>query len=179
MSNGINLLGKRNQVAVTPAARRLWRVRLIAIWALFGISGLSIILFLLIALSPLPSLLQQEKKALLTLSSQHQEIAKLLFLQDRLQTTSKIIAKRSDFDAKLQAVQNQMPPGIEITAMSIDSEGITVTVSSPSLSLLDTFTNNLLQNVEEKRDFSEVVMSKLLTNQQKNTFSMTMSLSSL
>lgn len=179
MSNGINLLGKKNQAAVSPAARKLWRMRLVAIWSLFVISGFSIILFLLIALSPLPALLQQEKSALATLASHHQEVAKVLFLQDRLQTTSQIIAKRPSFDAKLQAVQDLMPAGIDITEMSIDQKGITVTVSSSSLLLLDTFTNNLLASVDAKKDFSEVVMGKLFINPQRNVFSMTVSLTTL
>lgn len=179
MNNGINLLGKKNQAPISPGLRKLITLRLIAVWSLFGIAGFSIILFLLISLSPLPALIQQEKTALFTMSAHHQDVAKLLFVQDRLKTSSQILVKRPSFYEKLRAVQERMPNEVTITELSIDTEVIVVTVSSPSLPFLDTFTNNLLEAAANKEDFSEVVMTKLFTNEQTNTFTMTVSLTTL
>ena len=82
MSKGINLLGAEQQISAKMGigSRKLKILRAVAVWMLFGISGASIALFLFIALSPLPTVQQEEQKVLATLSEHHPDIAKLLLI---------------------------------------------------------------------------------------------------
>lgn len=173
MNSRINLLPTKKQAPSTAATRRAGRVRLFAMVMLFGVSAASIILFLLIALSPLPTLQQQERNAIATLSQYRTDIAKLLLVNDRLRSSATLLEKRKDFDKALEAIRSRMPDGVTITEMNMTRESVSVTVASESLSRIDTFLNNLTSAVADKKDFKHVTMSKLLVDEQKDVFTVT------
>jgi Tfp pilus assembly protein PilN len=173
MNSRINLLPSKKQAPSTAATRRAGRVRLFAMLLLFGVSAASIVLFLLIALSPLPTLQQQERNAIATLSQYRTDIAKLLLVTDRLRASDKLLAKRKDFASALQAVQSRMPDGVTITEINMTRDTVSVTVTSTSLSLIDTFLNSLVNAQVAKKDFKDVSMSKLMVDEAKDAFTVT------
>lgn len=181
MSKGINLLGAEQQLSakIGLGSRRLKRLRAVAVWFLFGISGASIVLFLLIALSPLPAVQEQERQALATLSQYHPDVAKLLLINDRIKESEIILAKRSKFDQTLEKIKNKMPPEASITGMTLNSNEILITVTSSSLVALDTFLNNLITATEEKQDFSKVTLTRFFNNESLQTYTLTISVVSL
>ena len=65
MSNNINLIGDKNRKVVSPLVKHATVLRFFAMTFLFSVSVSSMILFLLIAFSPLPALQQQEQKQLI------------------------------------------------------------------------------------------------------------------
>jgi Tfp pilus assembly protein PilN len=173
MSKGINLVGSEKQISVKIGSKKIKLLRMISLSLLFGVSGLSIILFLLIALSPLPSLQKQEQSALQTLSQYHPDIAKHMLVEERLKNSEIILAKRSVFDQTLIKIKNKLPPDATITGITMNSGEISLTVTSTSLVVLDTFLNNLITAAEQKEDFSKVILSKLTTSEGGNTYSLT------
>src|SRR5690348_625617 len=111
MNSGINLLGNKKQIPVSPAVKKLRLIRGIAISILSLVAFCSMVLFLLIAFSPLPKLQKQEQDASQTMSQYHVDVAKLDLVNDRLGTTAEIINKRNNYDQVLAAVRSQMPIG--------------------------------------------------------------------
>jgi Tfp pilus assembly protein PilN len=175
-SKGINLLGDKKQISLTPAIKKLYTLRLIAVGLLFTVSAVSIMLFLLIALSPLPGLQKQEQEALRILSEHHPDMAKFYLVNERLKASNVILEKRRNFDKTFETVEKQMPSGLSITALTIRDKDMSITVTSGSLSSLDKFLNNLSVLVEESEDFSNATLTNFIVNQQQNTFSLTVSL---
>lgn len=179
MSKGINLLGNEKQISAKPASKRLNLLRTVAIGLLFSISAVSITFFILILLSPLPALKKQEEGALATLSQSHPDVAKLLFIDDRLKSSKAIITKRINFDESLDKVLKKMPGGIAITALTMNKETVSITVTSSSLANLDTFLNNLVTSVDKKEDFSKITLVNFITNETNSQFILTVDIVTL
>lgn len=179
MSKGINLLGAEKQISVKKASRKIKLVRTVAIGLLFGVSGLSIVLFLLIALSPLPSLQKQEQNALNTLVQYHPDVAKLFLVKERIKASELILATRSNFDQTLNKITEKIPGNATITGLTMNTDEISVTVTSTSLASLDTFLNSLVAATEAKEYFSKVILTKFLTNPGNSTYSLTVRVETL
>jgi len=160
MNKGINLLGRKIQTPVTKAVERLKLLRVIAISLLFIISVSSIVLFLLIALSPLPSLQKKEQSVLKVLSAEHSDIAKLEITKERLGISSAIIDKRNDFSKSVEKIISKMPTGLSISAVKMKNKDVSIIVSGESLSSLENFIDTLTKASDEKKDFTSVTLQE-------------------
>jgi hypothetical protein len=179
MSKGINLIESEKKVSVKPASGRLNLLRSIAIAVLFSTSAISIILFILILLSPLPALKKQEENSLAQLAQSHPDVAKLLLVEDRLKSSNAIISKRTNFDELLNKVLAKIQNGLVDTALNLNKEKLTVTVTSNSLQNLDLFLNNLVTSVDKKEDFSKITLVNFITNETGNQFTLTVDIIAL
>lgn len=177
--SSINLLKTKKQTAATSSIKELFLLRWIAIGLLFVISSLSIILFLLIALSPLPRLQKQRENDLRTLSSYHPEMAKFYLIEERLKSSGLILDKRRNFDELLTTLIDQIPNQLSVMSFSLKDKNISITVNSTSLSSINTFFEDLVALVDSKKAFSSVVLADLTVNQQQNSFSATVNLTAL
>jgi hypothetical protein len=181
MSKGINLLGAEQQLSAKMGigSRKLKILRAGAVWLLFGISGASIALFMFIAFSPLPTAQEEERNVLSTLSQYHPDIAKILVINDRIKGSEIILAKRSEFDQTLDKIKKRMPEDASITGLTMNDQEIAVTITSASLSSLDTFLNSLITATESKEDFSKVTLTRFFSNETTKTFSLTIAVVTL
>jgi Tfp pilus assembly protein PilN len=181
MSKGINLLGAEQQLSAKMGvgSRKLKILRAAAVWLLFGISGASVALFLFIALSPLPSVQEEERSALSTLSKYHADIAKILVINDRIKGSEMILAKRTDFDQTLDKIKERLPEDTSITGLSMNSQEIAITVTSSSLASLDAFLNSLIAATDAKEDFSRITLTRFFSNETTKTFSLTINVITL
>lgn len=177
MKSNINLLQdkKKNQASILPTGA-MYTLRFSAVSLLFIVSVSSIILFILISLSPLPKLKQQEQLALANLSQYHTDMLKLFLIKERTGVIQGILAKRTSYDTVLNAIQTKLPYGVEVRAMNIEKDTVLLTVSSGSLELLSTFIDSLTQLVTEKKTFSQITMSHLSIEQERKTYSVTLAL---
>jgi hypothetical protein len=179
MSSRINLLGIKKKEAARPLLKKLILMRLAAIGILFLTGAFSIILFMLIALSPLPQLQKQEALEMNTLSQSKDDVAKLSVLNERMSSLSILLAKRTTYDQLLSKVQTYSPSGVTITAFSLSSDEINITVGSDSLKQLDILINNLVTAVQQKKDFSHISVANLSLDSLKNQFLLTLVLQPL
>ena len=170
MNKGINLLGEKKQKPLSPVLRKIEVLRVVAIGLLFTVSSASVILFLLIFLSPLPALQQKEKEALSAIAQYHNDIGKMQLIDDRLKSSAIIIKKRNNFDEKLSTIYNVMPQDLSVTGLVMREKDVEITVSSSSLSSLEKFIENLTKDSEEKKNFSEVSLKSLVTDEKKRVF---------
>ncbi len=175
MSKSINLLGIEKQVSAKRISQKIKVLRTIAVSILFLVSGLSIVLFLLIELSPLPTLQKQEQDELAKIAQYHSDIAKYLLIKERLKSSETILAKRSNYDQGLNKIEAKIPEGASITAMKMNRDEFTITVTSTSLTQLDIFLNSLIDAAKKKQDFSKVTLKKFITSQDNGSFSVILS----
>src|SRR6266581_4030684 len=179
MNSGINLLENKQLLAgtsATPSGRRLLVVRTIALFLLFGIASFSIIIFLFIALSPLPALQKQEQAARATLSAQHGDVAKLLLVHDRVSGAETILHTRSQFDKVLDEIRKKMPSELAVTGLVIADKTISITVTSKSLAALDTFINNMLTITGKNKNFSELTLTNFFIDEGRSVFTLTLTM---
>ncbi|MGH7204153.1 MAG: hypothetical protein ACREHC_06945 [Candidatus Levyibacteriota bacterium] len=176
MNEGINLLdpGKKNKKSTTML--RLEGMRLFASSLLFIVSAASIILFILVAISPLPALQKQEHSLELNLSNSKEDIARLAYVNERTTSINEVISKRQSLDQTLKLLQTKLPSDAKVTALKADKNVLTVTVQSKSLQSLDVFLNGVVSFVQAKNAFSQVTLNELASDEVDNVFSMTLNL---
>ena len=68
-----------------------------------------------------------------------------------------------------------MPDGLSVTALTMKEKVISITVTSSSLSSLDSFTNNLVSLMSENKNFSLVKLVSL-SDTGTDVFSLTVNL---
>jgi Tfp pilus assembly protein PilN len=176
MSEGINLLDPNKQGANTADAKRLQTMRFVAIGMLFIVSVSSVVLFMLVSLSPLPQLQQQEEELKVTLSQSGDDMAKLALLEERTTSIDALLKGRTSYEEILALLQSKLPSNAQITSIRLDQKTLVLTIESRSLNSLDSFLNGLISDVQNKKAFSQVTMTSLANDNIRNDYAMTVSL---
>ncbi len=170
MNNDINLLITRPKKDLAKLAKKLKILRIFAMVFLFLIAGTSIILFIFISASPLPALKQQENAALTNLATLHTRMGKLLLIQDQMKDISLITTKRSTFDATYTEITAVLPKGMDLESFRINKQGVSLSLSSSSLSDIETYLASLKDLAEKKKLFSSVSLSGFALNKLVNKY---------
>lgn len=170
MSNGINLLNYKNKEKVKNAATTHKKLRIASIVLLFVVSSFSVMVFILIALSPLPELNKQYNFASFTLSQSTRDIVRLGLVNERSETIKKIIDKRPQYDKIFEYLQNKIPGSITIEAFTIKEKVIALEISSTSLSDIDKFLIEIAREDNLSIKLSKVILSKFSIDSTKNRF---------
>lgn len=179
MNEGINLLEPNKNSGSVISLRRIQKMRVMTVGLLFVISVSSVVLFILVALSPLPALQRQEQYLQQTLAASKSTIVKLSLLNSQTDAVSQLITKRQSFEKPIGLVQKKLSDDITVQQLQIDSNSLVITVESPSLQSLDTFINGLIGYVKDKNTFSKVFLVDLTTDQSTNAYAVTVQLSYL
>lgn len=161
MSNEINLLYSKKQQRLNAFASKARVARLIAVGLLFLVAASSIVLFLLVIASPLPSLAQKQKSLEDTLKTSHDKIVNLTLASIRLSDIKSIFSKRSHYGDYLKALRDILPTGVEMTEFTVNKESIAITVSSSSLESLETYFLSLSALVEKGALYQKVYVNIL------------------
>jgi hypothetical protein len=179
MNEGINLLAPNNNSGSAVFLRRIQKMRVLTIGLLFIISVSSVILFILVALSPLPALQRQEQFLQQTLSASKSTIVKLSLVNSQTDAVNNLSTKRKSFDKPISLVQDKLSSDITVQQLQADSNSLVITVESTSLQSLDTFTNGLIGYVQAKNAFSKVTLVDLTTDLSANAYALTVQLNYL
>jgi Tfp pilus assembly protein PilN len=159
MTNQINLLGPISRGGVIPRYIRI--LHSIALVLLFVVPTLAVILYIFIALSPLPSLNKQEQDSLSQLSNYRQQFVQLLYIRQRAGDIQTIIETRPDYDVLLETLRNEVPAGLGITAYTIGLNTASITVTGNSLALINEFMRNLTTDPASVAYFHNIQMDSL------------------
>ena len=170
MNKGINLLGSKKKSNIAPAVKKLKLLRLIAVCMLFIVTAFSITLFILIALTPLPKLKEQERISQTNLLNFSADITKLQVVNDRLASISDVLSKRPTYDKKIDLIKSNLPREITIRSLTIEKNSISLDVSSQSLLFLDTFLNKLISDSGKDKDFSQIKLTSLSREESDNSY---------
>lgn len=161
MINEINLLhgstSRKNKLLSKLAA-----IRMVSMSFLFVISFSSIVLFILIALSPLPSLQQREIEEARTLATFDKKIVKILLTKERLTNAGKILQTRNVRAETLQKLAAQVPGDLTVNSIKLLGKKIEMSVTSKSLANLDTFTANVTEFNKREKRFKKIMLASLI-----------------
>ena len=175
MNSNINLLGNKNHDAVQPASRKLRILRGIAIGLLFCVSGAAIILYILISFSALPQAQEREALARQSIAQSHADMTKIALLKDRLDGVTMITKNRNKYDEFLDKLVSRMPAGMTIEQVSMSKKNASVTVKSVSVDELNAFLKQLVDASETEKEYSQVTLNAITSDDITNIFSMTIS----
>jgi hypothetical protein len=173
MSEGVNLLEPNKSTSVGNLIHHLQVMRIFTVSLLFIISVASVIIFILVSISPLPDLKKQEQSLEQTLLQSKSDIVKLSLANEQTNAVNQILTNRQSLDLPLTMIKNYLSSDITVNQIQADNKSITLTVESPSLQSLDTFLNGLIGYVQEKKVFSNVTLVDLTTDQTDNTYAVT------
>jgi len=176
MNEGINLLDPNRKKGPSLLLGRLKTTRTIVVGLLFIVSVTSVILFILVALSPLPALKKQEETLQQNLLLSKADMVKYALLQERTTEISGILAQRHTINQTIALIQSKLSSDTTVTAMQGSGNVLTLTVESPSLQSIDGFLNGLITLVQNKKTFKQVTMSELTVDQASNDYLVTVRL---
>jgi hypothetical protein len=179
MSEGINLLEPNKNTKPADLLKKLQVMRIVTVGLLFIISVSSVILFILVTLSPLPALQRQESFLHQTLLSSKSDIVKLALVNTQTTAIQDLLTQRKMLDEPLSLIQNKLTSDMTVTELQADGNRIIISVESPNLQSIDTFLNGIVSYVQEKKTFSKVTMVDLTTDQVNNAYVVSVQLSNL
>lgn len=171
MNNGINLLvDKRTNkfLTSTKGSLRIFRFGAIGILFLVGVS--SVILSILISLSSLPKLRENEKKARSEFAVFATDVVNLNFINERGNSIRKILAGRPSYDKKIDIIQSKMQADVAIDELSIVKKNYTLTCSSSNLTSLNDLLDGLTAIAGKGRDFSRIYLNSLSVDEDNKKF---------
>lgn len=179
MNNAINLLPKTKETKTVHHSSRIKVVRALAMGSLFLVVIFSIVLFILVNFSPLPSLQEEEQERLTEFSRSRPKMAKIVLMNDRLGDISKILKKRTYYNLAIDQMQAELPVDARIDMLKIDKQAISVTVTSGSLLSLENFLENISKLTEQKKFIGQLTLSKLTANTQNAQYSLSLDMTLL
>lgn len=176
MNTEINLLQKKRSNAASYFLSKIVIIRLLSISILFVISLFSIMLFIFIAFSPLPSLQEREGDERKTLSEFHPKMARIVLTKERLRNVTTVLNKRIVYSEVLRSIEDILSDDAIINNFNLDSKKITIEISSLSLLPLEKLADDILTLNETKKYFSKITIFSLLLNPDKGRYELTMEL---
>jgi hypothetical protein len=131
----------------------------LSVGLLFFVSFSAITLFILIALSPLPSLLERESDQVKKLSVYSDSIVKLDLTKKRIGFARQILSERSKYHESIAVIAEILPAGSEITGVEVDEKkALLLTVSATSLMPHELLTESLLRINNEEKVFKKITL---------------------
>lgn len=179
MNEGINLLEPIKKGSSISFLRHIQLMRLIVVSILFVVSISSVILFILVSLSPLPVLKQQQTSLEQTITSSKNYIVMLALTKERAASISQFLNTRHKYGQTLRVIQSKLSGNDTVTALQTSTSGLLVTVDSNSLEDIDNFLNSVIVLVQQKEYFSQVIMVDLALNQNNNDYEVILQLKPL
>jgi hypothetical protein len=179
MNEGINLLEPNKKTSSVVILKHLQTTRVIVVSLLFLVSAISVILFILVAISPLPALKTQEQSLQQNLLQSKSDIVKLALINDRTDAISHFLATRQMVDQTLEAIDSNLSDNTTVSAIQTTSKSVIITIDSNSLQDLDNFINGMIVLVQQKKTFSQVTLVDLTNTATNNGYEITVKLTLL
>ncbi len=145
-------------------------LRLAAVSLLFIVGTFSIILFFLIASSPLPGLRKEENTAKFEIDALHQKMAKYFVLNDQLRRILAVLKERPSYDRLIYALQKNLPSGMKVTTLKMDDKTVSLTFSSANLSDFNGFLALASGLTEKEKIFGRVVIDSLTVDPENGQY---------
>ena len=175
MNNGINLAINKKSPG-NSLVNQLRILRFVAMGILGAVAVASMVLFFLIAVSPLPGLKKQENASLFQITQLHPKIAKYLLINERITSITELLHDRNAKSKSLQLIEDQIPSDTSVDSMKIDDKGLTVDASSTSLATINTFIANVIDQTGTDKSFSSVLLDSLAYDTKNQNYHISLSL---
>lgn len=168
MKNEINLLNTKTKSPLSALASKIDILRTIAVFLLFLVAFLSVTFFFLVLVSPLPALRREENAKRLALRSLYGKITDLYIINDRVDTISEVLGKRTDFGGIIHEISSDLPSGVAIDSMNSVNKKILFNVSSTSLQNLQIYLDRFVESNQTSKKFKSITQSDLSVSAKNN-----------
>jgi hypothetical protein len=175
MNEEINLLRDR-KVKKTTTFNNVMAVRIVSWVFLFIVSFSSITLFILIALSPLPSLQERKKDELKTLSLFSASIGKIYYTKDRISNISNLLQRRPTYTDAIGIINKNITPDMKVSSLRVEETRIFVTVTGDNLLTFDMFIKSLLGSNTQEKQYKKISLVSLLLDGETKKYNLTLEL---
>ncbi len=160
MNNKINLLkGSKTKRFQQEKILKILKFGSIGFLSLVVIASLA--LFVLNTRSPIDLLKNQEKTAISNISTLQERAGKLLFTENRVKDISGIVDKRTVFDGTITQITQIIPSEILVQSVSLDKKIFSLTITSPSLSSINTLVEGIETLAQDQKTFSKITLEGL------------------
>lgn len=161
MSADINLLLPKDEASL-KRHRKIKIFNFLAIMSLVVTGTISLILFLTIQSVDVSSVKKEQNNVLQQISKFQDRQAKLFVVENRINNVSEILEKKKDLSSAVTGLLKNIPSGLIVDAMEIDSNSVSITAKSSSLSTIGSFIINLTDMVRKKEVISSLTISSLI-----------------
>lgn len=166
--SGINLVS--TQISNTREAKRLLILKWISLIFLGSIAVFSALLFILSSRISIESIKRNEDSTLSKISLMSERNAKYNLLTDRLKFIKIIINSRKNYISTLKAIVEQLPSDANVRSLTLDKDGILISVSSTSLLPINQFLSNITEN-PGKKIIKDITIEGLTVDKQTGIYS--------
>lgn len=161
MINDINLLTSQDRKDKTKLLRRLRLLRFVAIGFLSLVGFASVVLFILIAASPLPDLKKKESSSLATLATLHQKLGTHLLILNQIQDVSSLLQTRPHYDEKLDTLTALFPKSFILIGYSFTSTDASLNLAAGSVEDIEAFLQKIRTLIDQKTTYSQATISSI------------------
>ena len=170
MNNEINLLPNRKG-PTRKDSRQLVILRFTAVGMLLFVAAVSVGLFLITSLSPLPKLKEQEAALSTELDLVRDKIVRYGVTLNRLDDIDTYVTQRKKYPETLDNMQGVATDDVTVSGVKLEEQLVTLTVTSPSLKSMNDMITSLKFRSEGETLFKNFALSKLTYNGTDNNYS--------
>lgn len=171
MSESINLIKTREKEELRRQ-RKVFFLRTISFIFVGFVGIVSIILFFLYSRTSVSAIKKDQAQVLQNITFQKEKFAKYNLLSERLKGINQVIKGRKNYTTTLNSLLSQIPTGASATALTINKDGVTLTVTSSSLLPINKFLNNTVDLSSKKSLIRELTIESLTIDTRSGTYSL-------
>jgi len=174
MSNDINLFQHTSANSPQKLTKEIRWIRLVSLLLLFIVPTGAVIIFLFIFFSPQTALQQQENMLLTKANTLGKRVSAISFINDRTTLSEQFISQRSIYGKALREMVLQLPTDVLINSVSIQKEAVILSVTSTSLTSLQTYQANLLAVPKSTQLLQKIAFQAIQLAPEDNNYQMTL-----
>lgn len=172
MNNDINLLPTTGKNVGQEI--HLQRYKSIA-FTILTITILTSVGIFLLSFDPTLSIIKkQENQVRTNLVYSQNKIGKYFFIKDRLKEIKTVLDKRTTYDTVITTIQAQMPNDISIDNVSISQKKMMISLSSTSLSSINTFLDKITDLFVQKNVFKTLTINNITVDEKAGKYSLSL-----
>lgn len=171
MKSNINLVSI-SQIESEKGERSLGILKIASIVCVALVAILSISLFIISqALSPEP-IKRQEEGVISQITGLRPKQAKLILVVSKAKDIGTLIQSREKYDELLTLTLDQIPEGVSIGSLELDSAKVSLSVTSKSLLSVDQVINNLYSIISKKEMIKNFKIESISADPRTGSYSM-------
>ena len=171
MSIDINLLPQKKN-SILRGQKLLARIKVLAVLAVCVTIASCIGVIILNQVNSPESLKAKQDQVTATFMQSQKKAALYLLLIDRLNNIQSIILDRSKLQNHIAILQQQVPDGVSIEALSLDDKAVTMTVRSTDLTKIDSVISNMSNLLKSKSFFKKLTIEDVVADQKTGVYSL-------
>lgn len=173
MSKSINLLSSKKDY-LEREQTILKILRGIAVSLLISVAVISVLTFIIGAAIPIAAIKQQENSTLASIATLHKKLATYEFSKDRIKNILMELSVRQDLTKVINTIFSNIPDGVRLNTISIESGKLSLTFSSNSLIEINMLIDNMYSLGNKENVIKDVILESLNLNPVTNNYSVSM-----